>query len=152
MEEEKIISLTTFRSAGEYFAFETIRIRHILENVTPTQVPLTKDYVLGIINNHGNMIPVVDFRKITGAKDYEENTEESSIIVVACEDNSGEQLVSFKVDEVDDVLNCNIDDISKEVVYEVEPSVQKSLTGTIKIGDKFIYTVDIDTIAKVIEQ
>ena len=54
MEEEKIISLTTFRSAGEYFAFETIRIRHILENVTPTQVPLTKDYVLGIINNHGN--------------------------------------------------------------------------------------------------
>lgn len=150
--EEEVISLTTFRSAGEYFAFPTVRIRHILENITPTSVPLTKDYVLGVINNHGNMIPVVDFRRVTGAKNYEENTADSSIVVVACEQNGTEELLGFKVDEVDDVLDCKADDIAKEVIYEVSSNVQSSLTGTINIGDKFIYLVDIETISKVIEQ
>lgn len=73
---ETINSITSFKVAGEYFGVESIKVLHILEMTEPTHVPLSKEYFLGVINNHGNMIPVVDFRMMLGAE-REENLPEA---------------------------------------------------------------------------
>lgn len=147
---EESASITSFKVAGEYFCFETMKIRHILEMVTPTPIPLSKDYVIGIVNNHGNMIPVVDFRKIIGVES-ENNLPEASIIIVSSDD-ANESLIGFKVDQVDEVFDAEKQTMSSNVVLEIDKAVQKTLAGTYHIGDKFIYKINIVEMANVIEQ
>ncbi len=143
-------SITSFQAAGEYFGVETMKIQHILENCSATAVPLTSDYVIGVINNHGNMIPVIDFRVLIG-KEADDNQPEASIIVVSTDDTN-QSLIGFKVDLVDEVFEIDEDKISKDVVLQVESSVQKSLCGTISYDGKFIYKIDLDELTKVIEK
>lgn len=145
MEENK--SITSFLVAGEYFAFETETIRHILENMAPTRVPLTKPFVKGIINNHGNMIPVVDFRTLIG-KEPDDTLPEQCIVVVGFEAHGKEDLVGFKVDEMDDVFEFDADNFKSEVVIEVEQGVQNAIAGTVKADNKFVYLIKTDELTK----
>ncbi|MCQ2235654.1 MAG: chemotaxis protein CheW [Bacteroidales bacterium] len=147
--ENTVTSVTTFKIAGEYFAFETMKIRHILEYMEPTSVPLSKDYILGVINNHGNMVPVVNTSDMFGIKDESEHPE-ASIVIVATDDTN-DSLLGFLVDEVDDVFDYTQDDWSKDVVMQINDTVQATLSGTIKKDEKFVYTVNIAELAKVIE-
>lgn len=152
-EDLSTASVTSFKIGGEYFGFKTIRIRHILEMVQPTKVPLSKSYMLGIINNHGSMIPVVDLREMLGLPN-EENLPEASIVVVAVPDEAGatESLLGVKVDEVDEVFDYTEDQYKKEVVVEVGRLVQRALSATLHVGDKFIYMVSTVELAKVVEE
>ena len=143
-------SVTSFRVGGEYFGFETTKIRNILEMSAPTKVPLSKNYILGVINNHGNMIPVVDFRKMLDLPD-DEDLPETSIVVVSV-DGTNESYLGFKVDEVDEVFDYTESQYQKDVVIEVSDLVQRSLNATVHIGDKFIYMVNLDELSKVVEE
>lgn len=148
--EVSLESVTSFKVGGEYFGFETKKIRHILEMITPSKVPLTKDYILGVINNHGNMIPVVDFRAMLGLP-VDETLPETSIIVVSV-DGTTETYLGFKVDEVDEVFDYTPEQKQANVVVEVSRLVQRSLNATLHVGDKFIYMVNLDELAKVVEE
>lgn len=145
MEENK--SVTSFKIGGEYFAFETFAIRHILENTQPTHVPLAKSFVRGIINNHGNMIPVIDFRVLIG-KEPDDELPEQCIVVVGFASAGKEDLVGFKVDEMDDVFEYSLDNFKADVVVDVNRAVQRALVGTIKEGDKFVYLIKTDELAE----
>lgn len=147
--ENTVTSVTTFKIAGEYFGFETMKIRHILEYVAPTNVPLSKDYIMGVINNHGNMVPVVNTSDMFGIKDDSEHPE-ASIVIVATDD-ANDSLIGFLVDEVDDVFDYTPEMWTKEVVMQINESVQGTLSGTIKKDDKFVYAINIQELAKVIE-
>lgn len=140
-------SVTSFKVAGEYFAFDTETIRHILEFTEPARVPLAKPFFKGVINNHGNMIPVVDFRTLLG-KEPDDTLPEQSIIVAAMEVGGKEELCGFKVDEMDDVFEFTPDSLSSEVVIDVNPEVQRAVAGTIKAADKFIYLLKTTELAQ----
>ena len=144
---EEIKSVTSFKSAGEYFAFETESIRHILENVAPMRVPLSKPFIKGIINNHGNMIPVVDFRILLG-KEPDDSLAEQCIVVIGISDAGKEEMVGFKVDEMDDVFEYSPDNFKTDIVVNVDPAVQRAISGTITLADKFIYLVKTNELAK----
>lgn len=141
MEESK--SVTSFKVSGEYFAVETASVRHILASVPPTRVPLTKPFIKGVINNHGNMIPVIDFRALLG-RDEADGMPEQSIVVVGIESNGKEEMVGFRVDEMDDVFETAPGAFSHDVVINVAPEVQRAVAGTIKEGDKFVYLLKLD--------
>lgn len=145
MEENN--SITSFIVGGEYFAFETRAIRHILEFTRPTRVPLTKPFFKGVINNHGNMIPVVDFRILLGMRP-DDSFKEQSIIVAAINVGGKEELCGFKVDEMDDVFEYSHEDFKPEVVIDVNPEVQHALAGTVKAAGKFVYLLKTEEIAK----
>lgn len=147
--ENTTTSVTTFKIAGEYFAFETMKIRHILEYVEPTNVPLSKEYIMGVINNHGNMVPVIDTSVLFGIKNDEDHPEVS--IVIVSTDESNDSLLGFLVDEVDDVFDYAPESWTKDVVMQISEQVQGTLSGTIKKDDKFVYTINIADLAKVVE-
>lgn len=149
-ETEELRSVTSFKAGGEYFAFDTSAIHHILEVVEPTRVPLTKPYVLGIINNHGNMIPVMDMRILLG-KEPDDTLPEQCIVVVGVETDSKEEMLGFKVDEMDDVFSYAPEDFKPETVIETQPIIQRATAGTIKKGDKFVYLLKVAELAKGLE-
>ncbi|HZU26942.1 MAG TPA: chemotaxis protein CheW [Bryobacteraceae bacterium] len=61
---EAIAQMVTFRIANEEFAFEMEHVREILRVQPPKQVPDVPDYVLGVLTVRGQILPIVDLRKL----------------------------------------------------------------------------------------
>ena len=58
----------TFKLADEVFAIEVSKVREVLDFTTITKIPRTPDFMSGVINLLGNVVPVGDLRLLT-AKD-----------------------------------------------------------------------------------
>jgi len=62
--DEEVQKLVTFRIAKEEFAFHMEHVREILRVTTPNQVPDVPDYVLGMLTVRGQILPVIDLRRL----------------------------------------------------------------------------------------
>ena len=100
----------TFVLAGEEYGISILKIKEIIGMLPITSVPRTPEFVKGVINLRGKVIPVLDLRLRFGmtAMDYSERT---CIIVVEIEGASGLIYVGCVVDAVSEVLNIRSGDI-----------------------------------------
>ena len=96
----------TFMLGQETYGLEILKVREIIGVMAITAVPRTPDYVKGVINLRGKVIPVVDLRLKFGMEEAK-HTEETCIIVV----NVGNLEVGIIVDKVSEVLNIASQDI-----------------------------------------
>ena len=105
--EGKYLTLTL---AEEEYGIGILKIKEIIGLLPITTVPQTPDFVKGVINLRGKVIPVVDLRLRFGIKaaDY---TERTCIIVVEITGRSGTVLIGIVVDSVSEVLNIKNDNI-----------------------------------------
>ena len=62
-----IQQMVTFRIAKEEFAFPMEQVREILRVETPKQVPDVPEYVLGVLDRRGQILPIVDLRRPASA-------------------------------------------------------------------------------------
>jgi purine-binding chemotaxis protein CheW len=120
----------TFALGHEEYGLEILGVREIIGLMDITAVPQVPDYVKGVINLRGKVIPVVDLRLKFGMP-RQEYTKETCIIVI----NVNNTLMGIVVDHV-----CEVLDISKDNI-EPAPSFGSKLhtdfiTGMGKIGDK----------------
>lgn len=110
----------TFFLAGEQYGLEITKVREILGVLDITPVPQTADFVLGVINLRGKVIPVMDLRLRFG-QEYREPDERTCIIVVEVTDSLGQLiLMSVVVDQVNEVLNVNADDIDASPAFSTD--------------------------------
>ena len=61
---DDVQQMVTFRIAREEFAFPMERVREILRVETPKQVPDVPEYVLGVLTVRGQILPIVDLRRL----------------------------------------------------------------------------------------
>ena len=80
----------TFLLDSKIFAFDVLKTREVLSLIEITPIPGTPDYMTGVLNLRGSVVPVMDLRKKFGLHEsaYTENT---SIVIV--EANSGSEVV-----------------------------------------------------------
>jgi purine-binding chemotaxis protein CheW len=69
-----------FESANNLYGIDILKITEILKPVQVTRLPNAENFVLGVINLRGNIVPVIDIRKIL-KNEYTELTNLSRIIV-----------------------------------------------------------------------
>lgn len=100
----------TFNMQKEEYGISILKIKEIIGMMPVTPVPQTPEYVKGVINLRGKVIPVVDLRLRfeLEAIDY---TERTCIIVVEIESLAGMVLIGIVVDAVSEVLNIKGEDI-----------------------------------------
>ncbi len=100
----------TFSLAGEEYGIGILKIKEIIGMMPITAVPRTPEFIKGVINLRGKVIPVMDLRLRFGlpAIDY---TERTCIIVVEIEGQAGTVQVGIVVDAVSEVLNVKAEDI-----------------------------------------
>jgi purine-binding chemotaxis protein CheW len=100
----------TFSLAEEEYGIGILKIKEIIGMMPVTTVPRTPEYVKGVINLRGKVIPIIDLRLRFGmeAIDY---TERTCIIVVEIEGETGTVQVGVVVDAVSEVLNVDTKDI-----------------------------------------
>ena len=106
--EDRAGKYLTFVLAGEEYGLEILKVREIIGVMDITPVPRTPEFVKGVINLRGKVIPVVDLR-LKFDMDEMERTEETCIIVV---DVRGVEMgiIVDKVSEVLDIVGENIED------------------------------------------
>ena len=109
-----------------------------------TTVPKTPEFVKGVINLRGKVIPVVDLRLRFGmeAIDYNERT---CIIVVEIEGTSGTVMIGIVVDAVSEVLNINGDDIEDTPTFGAKLDTNYIL-GMAKMEGGVKILLDIDQV------
>lgn len=100
----------TFSLDNEAYGIGILKIKEIIGMMPITPVPQTPEFVKGVINLRGKVIPVVDLRLRFGLKSTE-NTERTCIIVVETVGRSGDVIIGIVVDSVSEVLNIKADDI-----------------------------------------
>lgn len=105
----------TFRLGNEEYGVEILRVREIIGIIDITPLPKTPDYVKGVINLRGKIIPVIELRRKFALPPVE-YTEATCVIVVEVADpNGGDRFpMGVIVDTVSEVL-----DIAKE---NIEPA------------------------------
>ena len=134
------MQLVSFRLAKEEYGVEITKIREIILMGDITQIPQTPHYVNGLINLRSTVIPVIDLRKRFGLPEGE-STDESRIMVL----HVGTRTIGIVVDAVSEVLRVTRDQIAAppSTVVSVE---RKYLTGLVKLEERLLILLDIDTI------
>ncbi len=102
----------TFKLAGEEYGLEILKVKEIIGMMDITKVPRTPDFVRGVINLRGKVIPVTDLRTKFGMESTED-TDETCIIVVEVTRDGESIQTGILVDTVSEVL-----DIVKEEIEE----------------------------------
>lgn len=128
----------TFKVAGEFYALEIKDILEIVGIQKITQIPDMPDYVKGVINLRGKIIPVVDVR--LRFKMPEIGYHERTCIVVVDLNNSS---VGFIVDEVSEVVNipaANID----AAPQTSKGSKSRFVQGIGRLGDQVKIVLSLD--------
>ena len=113
-----IREFVTFRLNQEYYGINIQNVENI-ERVLPiTRIPYTLNYIKGVVNLRGIIVPVVDLRARFGLE-KKNHTDESRIIIVNLEDNK----IGMLVDSSSEVLQISEDDI------DAAPSVKKEVNN-----------------------
>jgi purine-binding chemotaxis protein CheW len=152
MTDKQLTSILSFFISKEIFAFDTDTVRNILEPGKITPVPNTKDFFMGVINLHGNIIPVVDLRKIMGVKDAQINKD--TVIVVVSNDGQNDSLIGMIVDGVKEVLSLTEDYALQDTIIDInnKSSVNITFKGTLRLNDNFIHIINLDDLVGEIEK
>ena len=145
----------TFFLAGEEYGIGILKIREIIGMMPITPVPKTPDFVRGVINLRGKVIPVVDLRN-KFAMPAKETTDRTCIVVVEISASSGALQIGCLVDTVSEVLNIRRADIEATPSFGTELDTRyilgmAKLEGGVKILldiDRVLSTQDIDILGK----
>lgn len=100
----------TFKLAAEEYGLEILKVQEIIKMMTIIKVPRTPDFVRGVINLRGKVIPVVDLRMKFGMPTLD-TTDKTCVIVVQLNRDSGRLTMGIVVDEVSEVLDIVRDEI-----------------------------------------
>jgi len=128
--------LLTFYCSDELFGFDIMSVQDIAEVSKITYLPMVADYIIGVMNLRGKVIPVIDFTRRLGIKQAEYD-EHSSIIVT---ETNGEAL-GIKVGKVVDAELYNPDNIAKS------PQNDSYIIGYIKLSDRRVTVIDVNMLS-----
>jgi purine-binding chemotaxis protein CheW len=136
----------TFGLAGEEYGIGILKIREIIGMMPVTSVPQTPEFVKGVINLRGKVIPVMDLRLRFGMTSMA-YTERTCIVVVEIKGESGTMLIGVVVDSVSEVLNIKGDDIEETPTFGTRLNTDYIL-GMAKMGKGVKILLDIDRVLK----
>ncbi len=134
----------TFKMEEEIFALDVGKVREILDYTNITKVPQTPDYMKGVINLRGSVVPVVDMRLKFNMPE-QERTVDTCIIVV-----------EITIEEEQTILGALVDSVQE--VFELEPSQVEPaprigtklntefILGMGKRDEQFVIILDIDKV------
>jgi len=134
----------TYTLAGEVFALDITKVREVLDFTTVTHVPSMPDFMMGVINLRGSVVPVVDLR----AKFHmprEEKTVNTCVIITEVVIDGETAVLGALADSVQEVVDLDR--------HQIEPAPRIGtklhtdfIRGMRKHGDRFLILLDIDKV------
>ncbi len=134
----------TFVLASEEYGLGILKVKEIIGMMPITSVPQTPEFVKGVINLRGKVIPVIDLR-LRFAMESIDYTERTCIIVVEVAKESGDVLIGIVVDAVSEVLNIKGEEIEDTPAFGTEVNTDFILAMA-KTGGGVKILLDIDRV------
>lgn len=138
------VQYLTFKLSDEVFALDVAKVREILEITNITKVPQTPDFMRGVINLRGSVVPVIDMRLKFGMGPTEQ-TVNTCIIVVEINMDGDTTVLGALADSVQEVVEMEPESI------EAPPQIGTKLNtdfikGMGKLDSRFVMILDIDNV------
>ena len=137
----------TFLLAEEQYAVDILCVEEIRSWENPTRIPNSPQYIKGVINMRGIIVPIVDLRMKfnIGEAVYCETT---VVIVLTVETEEKTRTIGFVVDAVSDVLNVENNEIKPAPVFGgCVP--QNYLDGLVNVGEKVVTILNVKALQAV---
>jgi len=132
----------TFRLASEEYGLEIMKVQEIIGMMPVTQVPRVPEYVRGVINLRGRIIPTIDLRSKFGLERIAD-TDKTCIIVVEIMTAKGKVSVGIIVDEVAEVLDVAATELDHAPEFGTTLNMDFILgLGIVKGGVKILLDID----------
>ncbi len=136
--DNPIIQLVGFRLDNEDYAIAITKIQEIILMKPITRIPQVPDYIEGLINLRGSVIPIVNLRKRFGLPHRELDDETRTIVV-----NVHEKTVGCVVDAVTQVIRIDRDLVQPPPLSVLAVNHQY-LAGLARLEDRLLIILDID--------
>lgn len=138
--DNKELKVLIFSIGSNYYATDIMEVERILGYEEPTKLPDSPNFLQGVINYEGNILPVISVSKKFGIEN-KGNTSDIKIIV-AKQDNYKTGIIVDLVLEVKDIKKENIED-APELVGGIS---KRYIKGLIKIDNKIIIFLNLGAI------
>ena len=134
----------TFRLGQEIFAIDVAKVREVLDLTTITAIPRTPDFMRGVINLRGAVVPVVDLR-LCFEMSKTESTRNTCIVVVEVVLDGESAVIGALADSVEEVLDLEPEQI--EPAPRIGTGIRTDfIRGMGKRDTRFILILDIDRV------
>jgi len=145
-EQEEVVQqqYLTFFLADEEYAINIQRVKEIIEYTTVTKVPKVPEWIRGVINLRGNVVPVVDLTVRFGLKERPVS-KTTCIVIVEIEQDSERAVMGVIADAVNQVIDLAPKDIQEPPAFGTRVRLEY-LFGMGKLGKKFALILNIDSV------
>jgi len=127
----------TFRLGGEEYAIEILKVREIRNWEDPTAIVNAPDFIKGVINLRGTIVPIVDLRvKFRGEAKYDEFT----VVIIL---SVAERVIGIVVDAVSDVMTLSPEQIRPAPAFGGDVDA-RFITGLGTVGQRMLILTDVE--------
>jgi len=132
----------TFILADEEYGVDILRVQEIKgwDEVTP--IPNTPDYINGVINLRGTIIPIIDLRRRFNLRELEYGPT-TVMIILKVQSQEHERIMGVVVDAVSEVYNINTDELQPPPEFGGVINIE-FIRGLASVGKKMVIVLDID--------
>ena len=139
----------TFILDNETYGVEILRVQEIKGWTPVTRIPNTPEYMQGVLNLRGTIVPIVDMRMRFDLQ-YAEYTPITVVIVLTVKSDSGERVIGLVVDSVSDVIDVDAQDVKATPDFGTSLNT-KFINGIATSNDNMVMLLDIDKLLSVEE-
>jgi len=139
----------TFLVGEESFAINILDVKEIIEVNTITRVPMTPNYIRGVINLRGNVVAVIDLAARIG-RGVSTLSKRTCIVLVEVEVHDEAQTIGMLVDEVDEILEIPESNIQPPPDFGTDIRTD-FIQAMARVGDEFIILLEINRVLSVEE-
>ena len=147
-EERSIESLAgkylTFYLGDETYGIEILKVQEIIGMMNVTHFPKAPDFIRGVINLRGKVIPVIELRKKFNLETHRDD-EKTCIIVIQLMVGDNEIRQGVIVDEVSEVLDISAEEIELSPSFGSQGNID-FIMGVGKVSDKVVILLDVNRI------
>ena len=139
----------TFVLGGEVYGVSILVIKEILEYHEPTLVPMMPDFIRGVINLRGSVVPVVDLSLRLG-RESTEVAKRTCVVIIEIQHEEERMEIGVVVDAVNEVLDIAPENIEAAPNFGAKIRTD-FINGMGKVDDKFVVLLNIDHVLSIEE-
>ena len=136
--DDELLQLVTFSTGDGEFGVDILRVQEIIRIMEITRIPRSPEFVEGVINLRGKVVPIIDLRRRFSMHTRQHDSDTRIIVI----EISG-VIVGFVVDAVSEVLRIPIDTVepAPPVVAGFDSDY---ISGVCKLHDRLLILLDLD--------
>lgn len=132
----------TFSLGSEEYGIPILKVKEIIGMMEITEIPKSPQFVKGVINLRGKIIPLMDLRLKFGLPEID-YTERTCIIVIEIKNKDVKRQIAVAVDAVSEVVNILKDAIEPPPEYD-DQETENILAGIAKVDNKVVMILNTD--------